>query len=67
MYPDKHLRAKNEDTELIPGKKVVWHVLERQGDDVEDGSEWDNTKLILEITKKGLQNQNSVHPFGTSA
>jgi hypothetical protein len=52
MYRDKHLRAKMKITELIPGKKVVWHVLESQMDDVEDGAEWNNTKLIFEITKK---------------
>ena len=27
MYRDKHLRARMKITELIPGKKVVWHVL----------------------------------------
>jgi len=52
MYRDKHLRAKMKITELIPGKKVVWHVLESQMDDIEDGTEWNYTKLIFEITKK---------------
>jgi Activator of Hsp90 ATPase homolog 1-like protein len=52
MYRDKHLWAKMKITELIPGKKVVWHVLESQMDDVEDGTEWNDTKLIFEITKK---------------
>ena len=52
MYRDKHLRAKMKITELISGKKVVWHVLESQMDDIEDGTEWNDTKLIFEITKK---------------
>ena len=52
MYRDKHLRAKMKITVLIPGKKVVWHVLESQMDDVEHGTEWNDTKLIFEITKK---------------
>jgi hypothetical protein len=39
-------------TELIPGKKVVWHVLESQMDDIEEVTEWDDTKLIFEIRKK---------------
>jgi hypothetical protein len=52
MYRDKHLRAKMKITELIPGKKVVWHVLESQMDDIEEVTEWDDTKLIFEIRKK---------------
>lgn len=52
IYRDKHLRAKMKLTELIPGNKVVWHVLESQMDDVENGSEWNDTKLIFEIIKK---------------
>src|SRR3989337_2395953 len=52
MYRDKHLRARMKITELIPGKKVVWHVLESQMDDIEDGTEWNDTKLIFKITRK---------------
>ena len=52
IYRDKHLHAKMKITELIPGKKVVWHVLESQMDDIVDGTEWNDTKLIFEITKK---------------
>jgi hypothetical protein len=52
MYRDKHLRAKMKITELIPGKKIVWHILESQMDDIKDVTEWDDTKLIFEITKK---------------
>jgi hypothetical protein len=28
MYRDKHLHTKMKITELVPGKKVVWKVLE---------------------------------------
>jgi uncharacterized protein YndB with AHSA1/START domain len=52
IYRDKHLHAKMKIIELVPGKKVVWHVLESQMDDVKDGTEWNDTKLIFEITKK---------------
>jgi hypothetical protein len=52
IYRDKHLCAKMKITELIPLKKIVWSVLESQMDDVEDGTEWNGTKLIFEITKK---------------
>ena len=52
MYRDKHLRAKMKIIELIPGKKVVWNVLESQMDDIEDGTEWNDTKLIFEVKRK---------------
>ena len=51
-YRDKHLCSKMKITELIPGKKVVWHVLESQMDNFEGGTEWNGTKLIFEITKE---------------
>lgn len=51
MYRDKHLRSKMKITELIPGKKVVWYVLESQMDNFEGGTEWNDTKLVFEITK----------------
>jgi hypothetical protein len=52
MYRDKHLSARMKITELIPGKKVVWNVLESQMDNFEGGTEWNGTKLIFEITKR---------------
>ena len=52
IYRDRHLSARMKITELIPGKKIVWHVLESQMDDIKDVNEWDDTKLIFEITKK---------------
>jgi uncharacterized protein YndB with AHSA1/START domain len=52
IYHDKHLHAKMKITELVPGKKVVWKVLESQMDDIEEGTEWNDTKLIFEITKR---------------
>jgi hypothetical protein len=52
MYRDKHLSSRMKITELIPGKKVVWQVLESQMDNFEGGTEWNGTKLIFEITKE---------------
>lgn len=52
MYRDKHLHCKMKIIELIPYKKIVWHVLESQMDNFEGGTEWNDTKLIFEITKK---------------
>jgi len=39
-------------TELIPGKKVVWHVLDAQISFVEDKREWKGTDIIFDISRK---------------
>ena len=40
-------------TELIPGKKVVWHVSDSWIGYVEDKTEWDDTDIVFDITDKG--------------
>jgi hypothetical protein len=42
--------SKQKVTELIPGKKVVWLVLESQLNFVENKSEWTGTEIIFDIT-----------------
>jgi len=40
-------------TEFVPGRKVVWHVVESRLNFIEDKHEWEDTHIIFEIAKKG--------------
>jgi hypothetical protein len=51
-YEDIHY-SKQKITELLPEKKVAWHVLESQLNFVEEQDEWTDTQIIFEITRKG--------------
>ncbi len=46
-------RTTQKITELVPGKKIVWHVTDSQINFVRDKSEWDGTEIVFEIAKKG--------------
>ena len=50
-YQDIHY-SKQRITELNPGKKVVWLVLDSYLSFVEDKTEWNGTKVAFEIAKK---------------
>jgi hypothetical protein len=51
-YKDVHY-SKQKITEFIPGKKVVWLVLDSYLGFIEDKSEWNGTKVTFEIARKG--------------
>src|SRR5574342_321129 len=51
-YKDLH-RTSQKITELVPGKRVVWHVADAQLNFVEDKTEWNGTDIVFEIAKKG--------------
>jgi hypothetical protein len=51
-YRDIH-RCTMRLTEAVPGKKVVWLVLDNYFDFTEDKSEWKGTKISFEISRKG--------------
>jgi hypothetical protein len=51
-YKDIH-RCTFKVTELVPGKKVVWHVLQNYFNFVKDSTEWTDTDVVFEITSNG--------------
>ena len=50
-YGDFH-RSKQKIAELVPGKRVVWHVLDAELSFVDDKDEWNNTDIVFDILKK---------------
>jgi hypothetical protein len=50
-YKDVH-RSKQKITGFIPGKKVIWHVLDSQLSFVKDKSEWTDTDIVFDISEK---------------
>jgi hypothetical protein len=50
-YKDVH-RSTQKITEFVPGKKVVWHVVDGYLDFVKDKSEWKGTDIVFDIAGK---------------
>lgn len=44
-------RSKQEITELVPGRKVAWHVLDGYLSFVEEKTEWTGTDIVFEISE----------------
>lgn len=55
-YKDVHL-SKIKLIEVIPDKKVVWHVMENYFNFTKDSTEWKDTKIMFEISNKGKKTQ----------
>lgn len=55
-YQDVHL-CKIRVAELVPGKKIVWHVLDNSFNFTKDKSEWKGTHIIFEISGKGNKSE----------
>ncbi len=47
----------SEITELVPAKKIVWHVTDCNKPWLKNTKEWNGTDMIWEISKKGEQTQ----------
>jgi hypothetical protein len=51
-YQDIH-RATLKITEFVPGKKVVWHVVDNYFNFIKDKNEWIDTDIVFEVAPKG--------------
>ena len=51
-YKDLHCSTQ-KITELVPGEKVVWRVLDAYLQFVDNKKEWNGTEIVFEITKQG--------------
>lgn len=51
-FKDMH-RCKIEVTEMVPGKKVAWHVIDNYFSFTKDDTEWKDTHVVFDISAKG--------------
>ena len=55
-YQNLH-RSTHKITELVPGKRVVWHVTDAMLGFVTNKKEWNGTDVVFDITRKGDQTE----------
>ena len=46
-------RARIRVTELVPGQRVAWHVLDNWMSFIDDQAEWKDTRIVFEISQTG--------------
>jgi hypothetical protein len=51
-FKDVH-RGTFKITEFVPGKKIVWHVMQNYFNFVDDTTEWTGTDIVFEISEQG--------------
>lgn len=52
-YRYKHLHySRQKLAELVPGEKIVWHVVDGRLSFVEEGGEWKDTVIVFDIARK---------------
>ncbi len=52
-------RSKQKITELVPGKKIVWKVIDSYLSFIKNKEEWNGTSIVFDINKKG--NKTELH------
>lgn len=55
-YKDLH-RSTQKIAEFVPGKRIVWHVIDSSINFVADKTEWNGTDIVFEINKKGKETE----------
>ena len=50
--PNVHF-SRQKITELVPGKKIVWHVLDADISFIKNTGEWKDTDIVFDIVRKG--------------
>jgi len=63
QYKNFH-KSRQKVTELIPGRKIVWHVEEATLSFIENKDEWKGTDIVFEITAQNGQTEIKFTHFG---